>query len=82
MRIVKVNSHRTNDVFVFCKTCGVRCIAPKEMTIHNGGYTGGAALPRAYADLDDIPGTFYCQGHAHSLDPKIEIGTKGGVIVR
>jgi hypothetical protein len=82
MRIVKVNSHHTHDVFMSCKYCGCRIISPAEWKDTSGtGYIPNIFTPRAYADLDAAPGTYYCRDCANDRDSASVSGVlpQGGV---
>jgi len=72
MRIVRVDSHPTNTVTVWCSVCGRSCHAPARYELRAPYFDGGTNrtnYQRAWADLDAPAGTFYCTDCAAAKDP-------------
>lgn len=81
MRIVRVDSHPTNAVTVWCSVCGRSCHAPAQYELRPPFFDGGTNrtnYQRAWADLDAQAGTFYCTDCAAAKDPKKVTRCNGG----
>ncbi len=77
MRLVKVDSHKTNRVTVICSSCSCRCHAPAQHELVAPFFDGGTNrinYQRAWADLDSPAGTFYCTNCANDKAPAVVSG--------